>query len=116
MRDAAHNALGFVRGRTRSDLDHDRMLYGALNWSLTIIGEAAAQLTPRTRTSLAEVPWSNIVGMRNRLVHGYYLIDPDVVWDTVTQHLPPLLAALETWLVSQTDEAQTRDAHEEKPC
>ena len=106
MRDAAQNALDFIGGRTREDLDRDRMLYGALNWSLTIIGEAAAQLTPETRTALAEVPWSNIVGMRNRLVHGYYLIDPDIVWDTVIRHLAPLVSALETWLATQTDDVE----------
>ncbi len=106
MHDAARDALGFAAGRQRADLDADRMLYSALVWNLTIIGEAAAQLTTETRAALAGVPWAQIVAMRNRLVHGYYLIDPDIVWDTVTTHLPVLIVALEQWLTSAPGENQ----------
>jgi uncharacterized protein with HEPN domain len=114
--DAAREAQGFVAGRTRVDLDNDRMLYGAVVWAVTTIGEAASNLTPELRASLATVPWRDIVAMRNRLVHGYYLIEPDIVWDTVTVHLPPLVAALEQWLASQLDDTATPHAHEEAPC
>ena len=109
MRDAARDALRFVTGRTRADLDSDRMLHSALVWNLTITGEAAAHLTPETRAALAEAAWPKIVAMRNRLVHGYYLIAADIVWDTVTRDLPPLLAALVGWLTHEV-------GGEETPC
>ncbi len=106
MRDAAREALGFAAGRERADLDHDRMFSRGLVSCLIEIGEAAAHLTPETRAALAAVPWTQIVAMRNRLVHGYYLIDPDIVWDTVTTHLPVLIVALEQWLTSAPGENQ----------
>ncbi len=101
MRDAAREALSFAQGRTRVEYDRDRMLRAALEWCLTVIGEAASQLTPELRAELASVPWGQIVGMRNRLVHGYYLIEADIVWDTVTEDLPLLLDALEAWLARE---------------
>ncbi len=100
MRDAARDALTFIAGRGRTDLDSDRMLYRALVSCLSEIGEAASNLTPEARAALSDVPWSDVIGMRNRLVHGYYQIERDVVWTTATADLPLLLAALEQWLAS----------------
>jgi uncharacterized protein with HEPN domain len=101
MRDAAREALSFVAGRSRSDLDDDRMLYRAVVSCLGDIGEAASKLTPGAWNALPGVPWRQIVGMRNRLVHGYYEIDRDIVWETVTTHLPPLIAALRQVLADE---------------
>jgi uncharacterized protein with HEPN domain len=95
MLDAAHEAAGFVGGRTRDDLDRDRLLVLALVKSIEIIGEAAAQ------TTAAEVPWPSIVAMRHRLVHAYFDIDHDRVWDTIVGDLPSLVAALERALASR---------------
>ena len=94
MLDAAEEAIGFVRGRTRQDLDHDRMLVLALMKDIEIIGEAAYQVTQETRQSLPEVPWGDIVGMRHRLVHAYFDINLDILWATVQEDLPALLAIL----------------------
>ncbi len=104
IRDAARDALNFVAGRSRSDLDYDRMLYRAVVSCLGEIGEAASKLTPGAWAALPGVPWRQIVGMRNRLVHGYYEIDRDIVWETVTTDLPPLLAALEQLLGQETSD------------
>jgi len=68
MLDAAEEALGFVKGRKRQDLDHDRMLVLALIKDIEIIGEAAYQLSQETRQILSEIPWEDIIGMRHRLV------------------------------------------------
>ena len=76
MLDAAEEAIGFVRGRTRQDLDHDRMLVLALMKDIEIIGEAAYQVTQETRQSLPEIPWE------------------DILWATVQEDLPALLAIL----------------------
>ncbi|MCP4644557.1 MAG: DUF86 domain-containing protein [bacterium] len=57
--------------------------------------EAAYRVEPSVRRQHPSIPWPQIVGMRNRLVHGYDVIDYDLLWDTVTNDLPPLIAALE---------------------
>ncbi len=94
MMDAAKEAFAFVRNRSRSDLDHDRMLAHALVRCIEIIGEAAAQITKETQRQFPDIPWPSMVAMRNRLIHAYFDIDLDRVWDTVTDDLPPLLTAL----------------------
>jgi uncharacterized protein with HEPN domain len=104
MLDAGREALSFLAGRTRAELDSDRMLYRALASCLGEIGEAASRITPEGRIALATIPWSEIVGMRNRLIHGYFQINADVVWNTVTDDLPPLISALEEWFAREADE------------
>ena len=95
MLDAAKEAMSFIKGRKRSDLDTDRMLVLSLVKSVEIIGEAASKVTQESRDDHPEVPWLNIIGMRNRLIHVYFDIDLDRVWDTITDDLPPVIAALE---------------------
>lgn len=97
MLDAARSALQFTNGRAREDLEHDQLLTFGLTHAITIIGEAAARIGPGSRTDLAGVPWSQIVGMRNRLVHAYFDIDRDILWATVTTAIPDLLSKLEAW-------------------
>jgi uncharacterized protein with HEPN domain len=94
MLDAAEEALAFAAGRSRADLDGDRKLVLALIKLVEIIGEAAAKVSPETRLRHAAIPWEAIVATRNRLIHGYFDINLDIVWDTVTVDLPPLAADL----------------------
>ncbi|MCD6155006.1 MAG: DUF86 domain-containing protein [Candidatus Verstraetearchaeota archaeon] len=94
MLDAVEEAMGFAQGRTRQDLEHDRMLVLALMKDIEIIGEAAYQVTQETRQSLPEIPWEDIIGMRHRLVHAYFDINLDVLWATVQEDLPALLTIL----------------------
>jgi uncharacterized protein with HEPN domain len=98
MRDAANAALSFIQGRGRPDLDSDAMLTFALIRAVEIIGEAATRLPGTVRDAHPEIPWGQIVGMRIRLVHGYYDVDLDVLWATVSTNLAPLIAALEAML------------------
>jgi len=95
MRDAAAEAVRFVQGKTRADLDTDRQLVLALVKCIEIVGEAASGVSAALRERHPDIPWRAIVAMRNRLIHGYYEIDLDRVWDTATSNLPPLLATLE---------------------
>ena len=95
MFDAALEALSFVAGRERRDLDADRMLVLALVKSIEIIGEAGARVSEEGRNATPDVPWSEIVAMRNRLVHAYFNVNLDVVWATVREDLPALVVALE---------------------
>ena len=66
----------------------------ALTRAVEIVGEAAAQVSDAGRTEFPDVPWPHIVGMRNRLVHAYFDINPDILWDTVPLALPGLLTQL----------------------
>lgn len=95
MLDYAREAVAMAAGRERADLDTDRMLALALSRLVEIIGEAAAQIPHETRAEHRAIPWPQIVGMRNRLIHGYEYVDYDVVWDTTTGDLPVLIAELE---------------------
>ena len=91
--DAAKEAITFTVGRARADLDTDRILALALVMEIEIIGEAAFRISDDARVTLTQIPWPEIVGMRHRLVHAYFEIDHDILWDTVKQNLPPLIAA-----------------------
>ena len=94
MIEAAQTACGFVSGRTRSDLDSDRMLVFALVRAIEIVGEAARKVSAETREAAADIPWALIVSMRNRLIHAYFDVDHEVVWKTATEELPQLLPRL----------------------
>jgi uncharacterized protein with HEPN domain len=95
MLDAAREALGFVADRERRDLNTDRMLVLALVKSIEIIGEAGARVSEEGRDATPNVPWPEIVGMRNRLVHVYFDVNLDVVWATIRNDLPALVATLQ---------------------
>jgi uncharacterized protein with HEPN domain len=95
MLDAAREALSFAEGITRSSLDTDRKLTLALVKSVEIMGEAASKVTGQCRASLPQIPWADITGMRNRLIHAYFDIDLDILWKTLTEDIPPLLEGLE---------------------
>ncbi|MCL5885187.1 MAG: DUF86 domain-containing protein [Deltaproteobacteria bacterium] len=100
MLDAAREAISFTQGRTRSNIESDRLLALALTKSIEIIGEAASRLSAECREAYPQVPWVDIIGMRNRLIHAYFDIDSDRVWDTVADDLPQLVAFLEGILKS----------------
>ena len=94
MLDAAEDARQFSAGRKREELDHDRMLVLSLVKCIEIIGEAASRVSDATQAEIPSLPWADIIGMRNRLIHAYYDVDHDRVWDTVSDDLPMLIEAL----------------------
>lgn len=98
MLDAACEALSFAEGQRRADLDGNRMLALSLVKCIEIVGEAASRISQETQEEAPQVPWSDIVSMRNRLIHAYFDIDLDRVWDTVEGDLPVLIAQLEDLL------------------
>ncbi len=95
MLDAAREALRFTHNRRREELDLDRQLTWALVKAIVIIGEAAGQLSEDAKVEIPGIPWHNIVGMRNRLVHAYFDINLDILWKTVIAGLPLIITALE---------------------
>ena len=98
MRDASREAIGFAQDKCRADLDDDRMLVFALVKAIEIVGEAANQVTDGTRAQLTGIPWTDIVGMRHRLIHAYFDINLDILWQTIERDLPALISALENAL------------------
>jgi uncharacterized protein with HEPN domain len=96
--DASKEAVEFVKDRSRAELDSDRKLNLSLVRLLEVIGEAARGMSDEFRTQHPELPWKKMVGMRDRLIHGYYDVDLDVVWETATEDLPGLVAKLESIL------------------
>jgi len=98
MPDHAREAVTMTRGSARTDLDIDRRLNLSLVRLLEIVGEAAARVPSEQRILHPDIPWPEIVGLRNRLIHGYDSVDFDILWQIVTEDLPPLIAALEKTL------------------
>jgi uncharacterized protein with HEPN domain len=95
MLDHAREAARMAQEHTRSELDSNRLLGLALLQLLLILGEAASRVSQVYREKHPEIPWGQIVGLRNRLIHGYDAIDYDILWNILTTDLPPLIAILE---------------------
>ena len=100
MLDHAREAIVMVNEKERADLAHDRMLELATVRLIEVIGEAAARVSAEGREKFTSIPWQEVVGMRNRLIHGYDQVDLDILWNTIEIDLPPLITALEEILES----------------
>ena len=95
MLDMARKAVDKVRGMDREAYNNDENLRLALAHLVQVIGEAARRVSPAVRASCPNIPWTDIIGMRSKIVHDYMDVDEDVVWEVVTQDLPPLVTILE---------------------
>jgi len=93
--DAAKEAVSFAQGKTRKSLDKNRMLVLSLVKDIEIIGEAATNVSEECREQFPHIPWRSIINMRNRLIHAYFDINLDIVWQTVTEDLPYLITELD---------------------
>ena len=101
MLEAGLEARTFAEGRALKDLSTDRMLLLSLVKEIEIIGEAAASVSEELRRATPGIPWAQIRGMRNRLIHAYSDVNIGLVWSTVVTDLPVLLAQLEDVLREQ---------------
>lgn len=95
MLDHAKEAVEMAQGITRSSIDTDRKLNLSLVRLLEIVGEAAARVSIGTRERYPDIPWQEIVSLRNRLIHGYDQVDFDILWEIIQRDLPTLVAQLE---------------------
>jgi len=93
--DAVNEAVGFTKDYSRQELSSNRMLQLAAVRLLEIIGEAAAGISRDCRTTYPDIAWHKMAGMKQRLARGYFDIDLDVLWQTLSGDLPPLLGQLE---------------------
>ncbi|MBS0625496.1 MAG: DUF86 domain-containing protein [Verrucomicrobia bacterium] len=88
MLDSTEAILVFSKGKRRASLDKDRLFQSAVLRELEIIGEAAGRVSEKTKKRFPQLPWKELVGIRNRLIHAYFDVDHDIVWKTIREYLP----------------------------
>lgn len=96
MLDAARKIADRTAHKTRAEYDASEDSQIVLAYLIQTIGEAASRVTVPTRDRHPQIPWKQIVGMRNRIVHDYMNIDADIVWEVATKNVPALIVQLET--------------------
>ena len=106
MLEAAMAMRRFVAGRERDAL-RDEVLFWALVAQVAVLGEAASRVSEVARDRLLAIPWSEIVGMRNQIIHGYWAIDPDELWRTIDRDIPVLIAILQAELGATGADTET---------
>jgi uncharacterized protein with HEPN domain len=94
MLDACREAISFIQGKSFPDVAADRILLLAVIKEIEIVGEAASRISAECST-LPSIRWTDIIGIRNRLIHAYFDIDAAVIWSTVNLDLPALAKQLE---------------------
>ena len=104
MLDSARQAIEISQRISRSDLTPWGLETLALTRLLEIVGEAARRTSPEFRERHPNVEWKLMAGTRDRLIHGYDRVDYDILWDTCTRDLPPLIEKLEQALRDETGE------------
>lgn len=92
---AARQALEFTAGLEWEEFQADTMCQHATMRTLEIVGEAARKISDEIKAAHPEIPWNDMIGLRNRLIHEYFRIDVEKVWDTVQNDIPALIAAIE---------------------
>ena len=105
MVDAAEQAGQLTAGITVSQLETDRQRRDALLWNFTVLGEAAAQLSAELKDRFPDITWQQPMRLRNRIVHGYWSIDLEILHTTATEQLPAFVASLRSVLSTLTDGA-----------
>lgn len=95
MLDAAQRIRALVRPHTRVSFEADEVAHLALLHLIQRLGEAASRLSADFRADHPEFPWAEMIGMRNRIVHGYDDLDAEIVWRVATDDIEPVVAALE---------------------
>ena len=96
--DEANEARQFIEGLSFDEFQEDGKTVRAVIRSIEVIGEAASKLSLDFRKDHPEVPWQKISGMRNRLIHVYFDIDHQIIWQTVKENLPPLIDQIKSIL------------------
>lgn len=95
MLDASQAAVSHLTGKSRQELDQNRLLLNGVVRELEILGEAASKITPNIREQFSLLPWREMIGLRNRLIHAYFDVNNQTIWLVVKESLPPLISQLE---------------------
>lgn len=92
---AARRAVAFSDDLTYVEFLASELHQSAMKYEVQIVGEAASQVSREMREANPEILWSDIIGMRQHLVHGYTQVNLEILWNAARRHLPPLIAQLE---------------------
>jgi uncharacterized protein with HEPN domain len=109
-------AIALHDRRDEADQDSLRVALLAAERLLEIVGEAARSVPAELRDEYPSIPWSQITGMRNVLIHAYHRIEPEEVWKTLGNDLPPLIPLLENVLRAEEDRRAGHSASPEHPA
>jgi uncharacterized protein with HEPN domain len=107
---AAKDIKTYVSGSDFDVFSRNTLLQDGIIRKLEIIGEASKRLTPEFRDALPDIPWKDVIGMRNKLVHDYFGVNLEAVWETATVEVPELRGALE---IIQVEESSDQPKKEE---
>lgn len=94
MLDAAERIVAFTDGLSKEQFLEDEKLHLAVTRLFEILGEAANNISDDLQEKYNDVPWREIAGVRNRLIHGYFDVDLNIVWQIIKQDIPPLISNL----------------------
>jgi uncharacterized protein with HEPN domain len=98
---AAELALAYVEGVSEEKFINDTQLQDSVIRRIEILGEAARRISPQTHMAYPNIPWSEMIGMRNLMIHDYDDVDIHIVWQTVQQDLPRLIAEIKALVSTQ---------------
>ena len=100
MLDAAHRILAYTENMSYEEFVADRRTFDAVLFNIAVIGDAANNVDDETQSSLPDIPWSDMVGIRIVIVHRYFHISESLIWDAATHHTPLLIIQLQSYLAS----------------
>ena len=98
VRGFAAEALSLVKGKSQDEIAADRTLNLALNHLLELVGEAANRIDKEVQLRHPQIPWREMISLRNMIIHGYDLIDFDILWKTLQNDLAPLIREVDVIL------------------
>ena len=105
MLQACERVTAYTAGMDQAEFLSDRRTYDATLRNLELVGEAATRIPEDLRDLRADIPWRDIIGARNRIIHGYLGIDDDLIWVIVSRSVPELIPHLRALL----EEVEGRD-------
>ena len=100
---AAQKIYNFSQDTNRNDLSTDEMRLSAILYQITIMGEATKRLSTKFRQQHDSIPWKEIAGIRDKLIHNYDNVKLDVVWNVVSKEIPKLIEQLEPLLPAKPE-------------
>ncbi|MCB9460330.1 MAG: DUF86 domain-containing protein [Anaerolineaceae bacterium] len=103
---AARKIVRFTDGLTQASLATNEMAASAIMREFQVVGQAARMISDEGKASYSQIPWKVISGMRNHLVHEYFNIDFDILWQTIQDDIPTLIGQLETLVTPNQDEGR----------
>lgn len=114
MRASALEVRDFTRGMSFEEFLQDRKTVNAVIRSLEVLGEAAKRIPEDVRVKHPDIPWQDIAGMRDKLIHEYHGVDLEIVWNTVQEDIPALLPQIEKVLAEERAREQHGQAQGEE--